>query len=618
MTIRSKLIAVIGISIVSILINIYIVSYMLDESSELQKTKLHIYKLDADMQELTKNSMDFVDLKTDAYSKIFLDNYAAMDTSLAEFKISLEKLNVETASIDKIIQDTQEYKKSFEEVVEIQKLIGYTQGEGLNGALTKAVKNAEINAKQLQDQDIFSMVLTLINIQKSFKLSLDKKYLKKFKRSYNALVYYIDQSGKNGKEIKKNLAVYKENFTSYVNAKEKKGFDSTQGILGSMNSIVNANEKLFASMLEEYTPILEKKVKSLQTISLVIQVGFGVIITALLFLVMGSIVAPIKNLITAAKNLTEGDGDLTIRLDASGNDEIAEANHHINNFIEKVQTVLVGIIHSSSDNSTISDNLAKIAHEVEKRSELENIELNNVVDDTSVMKEDLTSAIAEAEVGKENLIRSNENLELTKEDVLLLVEKVQDNSQVQQDLAGSLSQLSTDAAQVKNVLSVISDIADQTNLLALNAAIEAARAGEHGRGFAVVADEVRKLAEHTQKSLAEINATVNVIVQAISDSSNQMDSNSKEMEALADISNHVGEKINETAQIMLESTQMSENILNGYKENADKTDRIIDKIHSISRISDENMKSIETVATASETLSQMTVDLNHKLREFKV
>ena len=618
MTIRSKLIAVIGISIVSILINIYIVSYMLDESSELQKTKLHIYKLDADMQELTKNSMDFVDLKTDAYSKIFLDNYAAMDTSLAEFKISLEKLNVETASIDKIIQDTQEYKKSFEEVVEIQKLIGYTQGEGLNGALTKAVKNAEINAKQLQDQDIFSMVLTLINIEKSFKLSNDKKYLKKFKRSYNALVYYIDQSGKNGKEIKKNLAVYKENFTSYVNAKEKKGFDSTQGILGSMNSIVNANEKLFASMLEEYTPILEKKVKSLQTISLVIQVGFGVIITALLFLVMGSIVAPIKNLITAAKNLTEGDGDLTIRLDASGNDEIAEANHYMNNFIEKVQTVLAGIIHSSSDNSTISDNLAKTAHEVEKRSELENIELNNVVDDTSVMKEDLTSAIAEAEVGKENLIRSNENLELTKEDVLLLVEKVQDNSQVQQDLAGSLSQLSTDAAQVKNVLSVISDIADQTNLLALNAAIEAARAGEHGRGFAVVADEVRKLAEHTQKSLAEINATVNVIVQAISDSSNQMDSNSKEMEALADISNHVGEKINETAQIMLESTQMSENILNGYKENADKTDRIIDKIHSISRISDENMKSIETVATASETLSQMTVDLNHKLREFKV
>jgi methyl-accepting chemotaxis protein len=618
MTIKRKLIGVMSISIVSILINIYIVNYMLAQSSELQNTKSQIYQLDAAMQELTKNSMDFLDLKTDVYSEAFFNNYATMESGLKEFKVSLDKLDVETASIDTIIQDTQEYKNSFEEVVQIQKLIGYTQNDGLNGALIKAVKNAEINAKQLQDQDIFSMVLTLINIEKSFKLSHDKKYLKNFKRSYNALIYYIDQSGKDGKEIKENLAVYSADFTSYVKAKEKKGLDSTQGILGRMNAIAEANERLFASMLAEYTPILEKKVDSLQTISLMIQVTFAIVITALLLLVMGSIVAPIKNLIFAAKNLTEGDGDLTIRLDASANDEIAEANHHINNFIEKVQTLLVGIINSSSENSTISDNLAKTAHEVGKRSEVENSELNQVVSDTSVMKDDLTKSIIEAEVGKENLVRSNENLEITKKDVLTLVEKVQDNSQVQQDLARSLSQLSTDAAQVKNVLSVISDIADQTNLLALNAAIEAARAGEHGRGFAVVADEVRKLAEHTQKSLAEINATVNVIVQAISDSSNQMDSNSKEMEALADISNHVGEKINETAQIMLQSTKMSENILNGYKENADKTDRIINKIHRVSKISNENMQSIETVATASDTLSQMTIDLNHKLREFKV
>ncbi len=618
MTIKNKLIGVMGISIISVFVNIYIVSYMLNESEELQNTKAYIFELNKDMQLLKEDSKNFLEYKDERYEKEFQKNYKAMINRTKEFQAKLQNIGIETMIIEQLGHNFLLYEKNFKRLVEIQKVLGYNNKSGLKNALVSAVKKAEINAKRLQNQDIFSMVLTLRNLEKSFMLTHNKKFLKKFKRSYNALIYFIDGNYKNETDIKKNLEDYKKSFVAFVKATEKKGLDSSKGILGEMNSISEKNSKLFKKMLETYTPLLEERISSLETFSFMVQLGFGALIIFILLLLINSIVSPIKQLIVAAKNLTEGDGDLTIRLDVSSKDEIAEANHYINQFIEKVQTVLCGVIDTSSQNLTLSDRLAKVVHEVEERSETENNELNAIVQDTNIIREDLVRAISEAEVGKENIIRSNNNLEATQKDILILVDKVQDSSQLQLELAGSLSQLSDDAAQVKDVLTVISDIAEQTNLLALNAAIEAARAGEHGRGFAVVADEVRKLAEKTQKSLTEINATVNVIVQAIVDSSQQMNQNSKEIEELAVISTQVGDKINETVNIMSQSSKMSENILDGYRDNAQKTDNIIDKIQHVSSISNDNIASIDIVAKVSSNLNEMTEKLKLRLQEFKV
>ena len=618
MTIKSKLLGIMALSVISIALNIYIVSFMLNKSEQLNNTKSFIYKIDSQMKALTKSSVDFLEYRSDAYENKFQKNYKTLNSQIVEFKNSLAALEIETSSIDKVSKSIVLYKKNFDAVVGIQKQLGYSQKDGLNKQLSSAVRKAELFAKRAQDQDVYSMVLTLRKLEKSFLITHDKKFLKKFKRSYNALLYYIDGNMKDNADIKKDLAQYKKYFTEFVKATEKKGLDSSKGLLGEMNKEILKSELLLQGMLKEYTPLLEGKISSIENLSLTLQLIFGAIIVGMLFLANMSIVSPIKQLISAAKALTEGDGDLTKRLDTDSKDEIAEANHYINNFIEKVQTVLTGVIDTSSQNADISKTLENTAGEVGSRSDTQNDELNHVVVDSNIMREDLSSAIIEAEQGKENLIKSEQNLQETKDDILVLVEKVQHSSEVQIELAHSLTQLSSDAAQVKDVLVVIADIADQTNLLALNAAIEAARAGEHGRGFAVVADEVRKLAERTQKSLAEINATINVIVQSIVDSSNQMNNNSSEIEELATISIQVGDKINETVEIMSDSTRMSENILDGYRENAQKTDNIIDKINYISGISNENIQSIDDVAKASVHMRKMTDELSTRLREFKV
>ncbi|WP_226420457.1 methyl-accepting chemotaxis protein [Vibrio sp. E14] len=585
MTIRQKLYFLGVIAILGIVALLGTSSHFANKSNELNHAIKLVGDLEIRLLNLRRNEKDFLLRSNDKYLNKFdanVDKFLNTEKELASILTSNE-----LPSSQRFKQDLLAYQKGFQNLVSAYQRYGLDAKSGLLSGYEQAL----LEAKQRSDHQ---QLLALVRFDSAVKSGQFNSDL--------LVGLYAPELTKTGKLV--------------AAQKQVVGVAYDQGLLGETRALSHAVEEQFETFSTALSSAAAKRDEQMSTIKQVITALILGVIFALIWQISRSINTRVNSLLGTIRSISETN-NMGLRSDLKGKDELFDISHHLNDLLDKLEQLISGTQEKSAQLTASTDNMHR---------ELEGVmeQFHTQTDHTASMAtavQQMVATIGEisesTSVAVEGVHQAANNAEQGRSVVETTVTNIGQLTSILSNSQQSIGSLNQHVDKIGGAVNIIQEIAEQTNLLALNAAIEAARAGEQGRGFAVVADEVRALASRTHQSTEEITRVVVDIQAQMSTVVADIDQCNEQGQQTLNASEKLDSSLQQIITDMHAIQGNSERIASAIEEQGIVMNQVSGSITELNAISENNMQSAQECLHEVNSVSAQAHDMDEAVAQFK-